>query len=402
MSQKRILIISSNFTGHGHKSISESLAEQLSLQSDVMLHVVDGFSLIGQAGIRASKLYGPLTRNAQDIWKLSYNLTSRESGKAVEDVLTALVYDRFMRCITQFQPGLIVTVHALFTRSLLNILEYHRIDIPFVVLQADIINIHPAWCDRRASLTFCPTQEAYECSRNVHHMPEKKLELCGFPTRERFIHAAKQPDIIAPYDGTRPLRCLLMSGGEGSGNLMKYARQLLEHVDCTLSIVCGRNKKLKQAFDEQLQPLYPGRIEAHGFLENVQDHMKSADLVIARGSPNTMLEAIVMGVPLMITGSLPGQESDNPALVVTHNLGVVCGNPESAPALVKALMNCGGKRLTEIREAQRNYRNFDSAKNLAARLYELARENDSHDARPMRRFPITLVHSRYGHTKPKR
>ena len=88
MSQKRILIISSNFTGHGHKSICEALVEQLSTHPDTVVHVVDGFSLIGEAGIRASKLYGPLTRNAQDLWKLSYNVTSRESGKGIEDVFT--------------------------------------------------------------------------------------------------------------------------------------------------------------------------------------------------------------------------------------------------------------------------------------------------------------------------
>ncbi len=394
MSQKRIMIITSNFTGHGHKSISESLVEQLANHPDAVVHVIDGFALMGRAGLRASKIYGPITRNAQDLWKMTYNITSKEAGKSMEDIMTGLIYDRFMRRLMQFSPGLIVSVHPMFNRCILNILDYHKMDIPFVVLQADIINIHPNWCDPRATLTFCPTEEAYECSKNIHHMPQSKLELCGFPTRERFVIAARDEDQPAPYDGSRPLKCLLMSGGEGSGNLMNYARQLLTHVDCEVSVVCGRNAKLKAALDADLWPEYGSRIKSYGFLDDVQNVMKQQDLVIARGSPNTMMEAVVLAVPLVITGSLPGQEADNPALMITHNLGILCQSPESAPALVKALMANGGKRLAEIRQAQREYRNFDNAKHIADRLYELSKDNE-HTPKPLSRFPITLIRSRY-------
>lgn len=393
MSQKRIMIISANYTGYGHRSISESLCEQLMEYPDVSVQVVDGFSLIGKAGIRASKLYGPLTRNASDLWKLTYNISSRDNAKPMADMMTALTYDRFMRKLSAFDPGLIVTVHAMFNRSLLNILEYHKMDIPFVTLQADIINIHRAWCDPRATLTLCPTPEAFECSLNMHSMPRDKLELCGFPTRARFCDAARHAE-TTEYSEDRPLNCLLMSGGEGSGNLMKYAKQLLEHVNCKLMVICGRNAKLKSALDETLKPEYKGRLEVYGFLDNVQDYMLRSDLILARGSPNTMMEAVVLNVPLMITGSLPGQEADNPALMITHNLGILCENPESAPSIVKALMANNGKRLREIRSAQRDYRDFDNAKNIAKRLHELALPDD-HPRSKLSRFPASMMGSRY-------
>lgn len=400
MSEKRILIITSQFTGHGHKSISDAISEQLSRYPDAVVRVIDGFTLIGKAGVSASKLYSAIANNASDLWKIGYSLSSLENGRGIEDIFTALTYDRFMRCLKQFQPGLIVSVHAMFTRSLLNILEYHKIDIPFVVIQADIINIHPAWCDPRALLTFCPTSEAYDCSVNLHKMPEDRLELCGFPIRKRFLDAAREQPQHESYDASRPLRCLLMSGGEGSGNLSKFASTLLDYVNCELTILCGRNKRLKAIIDEQLKPKYGDRITAHGFLENVQDYMKGADLVVSRGSPNTMFEAITLGIPLLITGSLPGQEADNPAFVVSHNLGIVCSNPSLMPTFIKALMANGGKRLSTIRIAQHEYRDLDGTKNLAARLYDIARPSEGHDARPLKRFPITLIRTRYEQPKP--
>lgn len=393
MNQKRILIIGANHTGYGHRSIAEALCEQLADYPDVVIQVMDGFTLLGSTAVRASKLYGPITRRAQNLWGMTYNMFSRESSKSAEDLMTIIVYDRFMRKLNEFEPGLIVSVHPMFNRSLMNILEYHKMNVPFVTLQADIININRAWCDDRVTLIMCPTEEAYESSKNMHGMPEEKLEMCGFPTRARFCELAKvqQPP---EFNGDRPIRCLLMSGGEGSGNIKKYAQQLLEHVNCELIIICGRNEKLKESMEEMLKPLYGSRLTIHGFLDNVQDEMIKCDLVIARGSPNTMMEAVVLGVPLMITGSLPGQEADNPALMISHNLAILCENPESAPQMVNALMVNRGKRLKEIHASQTEYRDFDSAKKIAKRLYELALTDDMlQSSQP--RFPVTILGKRY-------
>ncbi len=38
-----------------------------------------------------------------------------------------------------------------------------------------------------------------------------------------------------------------------------------------------------------------------------------------------------MNVPILITGSLPGQEADNPAVMTTHNLAALCENRPPRP-----------------------------------------------------------------------
>lgn len=366
---KKIMIIHSVYTGHGHKSISDALVEQLKKYDDVDVEVVDGFALIGKAGLEASKFYGPMTRRAKELWRLTY-MVANQNSRTLETMISSLIHDRFMKKLTAFMPDLIITVHAIFATSVLNILKHYHMDIPFVTLQADIINIHSSWCNPEATLTLCPTEEAMESSL-MHGMPRTKLKVCGFPTREQFCELARRsarPD----YQEGRPLECILMSGGEGSGNMLRYAQAILKHVNSNLRIVCGRNLRLKQALENALLDEYSGRVKIYGFVDNIQDIMAECDLVIARGSPNTLMEAVVLNVPVLITGSLPGQEADNPALMVSHNLGVVCENPESAPAIIAALMRDGGKRLSEIRAAQRAYRNLDNAKNIAQLLYDMA------------------------------
>ncbi len=368
---KKIMILSSDYTGHGHASLARSITEQLDAFGDVRYVVVDGFALIGKAGIQMSKIYGPITRNARELWKVTYAMFDSHP-RALLEPITVAIHEHFIAELSRFMPDLILTVHPFFNGSIMDILEYYALDIPVYALQADIINIHGAWCDPRAALTLCPTDEAFDCSIQ-RGMPPEKMMVCGFPTRAQFTEAARAHDGEEDaYDGARPLRCLLMSGGEGSGNMLRYADYLLKYVDCTLTIICGRNERLMEELDQSLGAAYRGRLDIVGFTDKVHEYMQKSDLVIARGSPNTLMEAVVLGVPLVITGALPGQEADNPAVMVSHNLGVICENPEALPAIIHTLMRDKGKRLLEIRAAQRAYRNLDNAKNIAALIHEAA------------------------------
>ncbi|WP_438265197.1 hypothetical protein [Clostridium tyrobutyricum] len=68
-----VLIISSNFTGNGHKSIAESLCEKFSNNENVKIHIVDGFSLGGTTLLNIAKAYGPITRKSESLWKFIWD-----------------------------------------------------------------------------------------------------------------------------------------------------------------------------------------------------------------------------------------------------------------------------------------------------------------------------------------
>ncbi len=59
---KRILIVASVYTGAGHQSIADALMEQFARMPDVEAQVIDGFEMMGQAGVRGSRISGFLTR----------------------------------------------------------------------------------------------------------------------------------------------------------------------------------------------------------------------------------------------------------------------------------------------------------------------------------------------------
>lgn len=364
----KILILSSSFTGYGHKSITESLCEQLVRYENVHTDVIDGFALAGNIGVRVGKLYGAITRNAKDLWKLTWEI-SHKRPSLINDFTLALFKTKFLAYLKKNTPDLIVSVHPNFVGSVLDILEDEKIKLPFVAILADLVSISPLWADARADITICPTDEAkYKCMD--FGVPESKIRVLSFPVRERFCNHGRTfedntftPDKVPTF--------LIMSGGEGSGNMGNIARILLNNFNCKIKILAGRNKVLKARLERNLSLRYPGRFEVLGFTEDVQDVMLSSDLGFMRASPNTVMEAINCTLPAVITGALPGQEEGNPGFVQKNNLGVVCKKTSQLKSVVQDLLADNGRKLNQIRQNQENFRDPDAGKKIAEFLVNL-------------------------------
>ncbi|NRD80219.1 glycosyltransferase [Bacillus sp. BRMEA1] len=357
---KNILIISSDNTGHGHKSITESLFEKINADSDVNIRVIDGFSLGGAILSNIGKSYGPITRNAENVWKLVWNLSALKPT-VVDHFIEILIRNNFLKVLDEFKPDLILSVHPNFNGSVLNILEKHQIKIPFVILIADLVNIYPLWADKRADYIISPTTEARDKCLE-YGIPAENIKLLGFPVRSRFFR--KSPRDKVTYQQGTPLKCLIMSGGEGVGNMKTIAENLLEHFDCTVKIVAGRNAKLKAKLEQSLKGKYGDKVEIYGFTKNIQDLMLSSDIAFTRGSPNVMFEAIAANVPIIITGALPGQEEENPAFASKRNLGVVCKDTKDIIRTINHLLENDCEKLNEMIECQQNFINSHAAEDI--------------------------------------
>ncbi|MHC6179943.1 MGDG synthase family glycosyltransferase [Clostridium sp. JNZ X4-2] len=354
-----VLIISSNFTGHGHKSIAESLCEKFSNNKNVKIHIVDGFSLGGTTLLNIAKAYGPITRKSESLWELIWDISSVKPY-LINEIIELKVKDRFLDLLKKVNPDLILSIHPNFNGSLMNILKKYNIKIPFITLIADLVSISPLWADPRADYIISPTQEAkYKCME--FGVPAEKIKVLGFPVRWRFYnHTCQRED----YNMNKPLNCMIMSGGEGVGNMKKIAEILLDNFNCTVKIVAGRNAELKKRLEKSLIEKYGNKVEIYGFTKNVQDLMWCSDIAFTRGSPNVIMEAVACNVPLIITGALPGQEEENPKFVEKYNLGIICKDTRKIKTVISDLIANNLQKLNKIKSSQRIYANPDAAEDI--------------------------------------
>lgn len=364
---KKVLIISSDNTGHGHKSITESLCEKIEMDPGIKVHVVDGFSLGGHTLLNIGKSYGPITRKSENLWEMVFNF-SAENPSLINKLIENLIKNNFLKLLDEVKPDLILSVHPNFNGSILNILEKQSINISFITLIADLVNISPLWADKRADYVISPTTEARDkCIE--YGVPAEKIKVLGFPVRSRFFRNSANKKVS--YRDGAPLKCLIMSGGEGVGNMKTIAEILLKQFDCHVKIVAGRNKKMKAMLEQSLKSKYGDNVDILGFTKDIQDLMFDSDIAFTRGSPNVMFEAFSSNTPIIITGALPGQETDNPAFAEKLNLGIICYDPSEIQPAITQLLENDAEKLNDIIDCQKKVINPRVAEEIIQFILEV-------------------------------
>ena len=356
---KKILVITSYHTGSGHKSISDSIIGCLHKSGAAEVREVDGFTLIGRAGQKLAGEYGLVASDFPRLWEELFGFSDRHSDY-MDKRIAFFGRKRFQALLDDFNPELIITVHSMFNHSVSLMLQDIGRRIPLITVQADIVSLHTSWCNPDADLTVCLTEEAYRVSLQKG-MPKEKLVVSGFPVRSQFTEAADcEPE--QPYDGTGPLKCLMLLGSEGSSKMTGYVQNLMEGTDFQLTVICGHNTQMKKRLAE-LQGVWPGRLNVLGYVQEMAKVMRLHDLLISRSSPNVLFEGITMLLPIVAICTLQGQEKDNDLLIASNNLGVRASDYPDLKTAVYAL--AGREKYQAVREAQRVYRSLDSAQRIA-------------------------------------
>ena len=156
-----------------------------------------------------------------------------------------------------------------------------------------------------------------------------------------------------------------------------YTSLTLDGINATLCVVCGRNQALKESlqkrdweavlwgeyrqessdmfckpsFEQSLHPKLlmkyfegaeekndndlpsgsTGRgrvtVEGLGFVNRMAEYMVAADILITKAGPGTISEAASLGLPVLLTSFLPGQEAGNVDFVLENGFGEYCADP---------------------------------------------------------------------------
>lgn len=73
-------------------------------------------------------------------------------------------------------------------------------------------------------------------------------------------------------------------------------------------VICGNNAQTCNALKAKKWP--PNvRMVPKGFCENIDEYMAASDLLVTKAGPGTIAEAMIQGLPCVLSSFLPGQVS---------------------------------------------------------------------------------------------
>jgi len=311
---KRLLLLGVS-AGAGHQRAAAALAAWGAGRAEIQHWDVLDFVSTTFRKVYADA-YIKLVNNHPEWWRLVYNASGHAAPDSAGQRLRRLVERgntrALIKAIHAFKPDRIVCTHFLPAEILSHEIAGGHVDVP-VYVQVTDFDLHPMWvssgmagyfaanAEVAARLTECAPAVTAARVTGIPVMPD--FDPLRGPSRE----AARRE--FAP-GATGPV-LLLMGGGSGIGGLTAQAEALLDLDEAPSVIALAGRSAEALAGLQKLAAKFPGRLTPMGFTDRVPDLMRAADLVVTKPGGLSTSECLALGLPMILTAPIPGQEERN-------------------------------------------------------------------------------------------
>ena len=339
----RILILFSD-TGGGHRAAARALTEALQLL-DPSCEVTVADPLIGQgpAVVRnLAALYSPVIRSSRRAWGALYHSSNtKPTFAAIRAVFGPPVRKVLRDLLKEHDPDVVLSVHPLLNHVAHQAILKSGRPRALMTVITDLVDFHRGWTFSQADLVVAPTEGARRVALR-RRVPPDRVKLLGLPVDLRFRPPAPgEKQALRRRFGLDEQRftVLVMGGAAGVGDLAAQVRELAQdRHPWQLVVVSGRNEKLRRRL---LEAEVATPMLVLGFVDYMPDLMRACDLVVTKAGPGAIAEALATGLPLVITGYLPGQETSNVDFVVESRIGAFAPKEEDLLDEVRVMAEGG-------------------------------------------------------------
>lgn len=371
----RVLLVYLN-TGGGHRSTARAVAKTLqNLYGDrVHADLVDVTAEYFPWPLnQLDAVYRALVQLHGWPWALTYYLTNGPRRLSLlKDPWWHLTGSSILSLFDDHPADVIVCCHPLLKAPCAKALRMKSPEKPLITLVTDLASAHASWfvCDDDRCLvaTERARRRAVTCG-----VPGYRVEMTGLPVKPCFVDAAQHdPGTAREKLGLAPDGpvVLLLSGADGVGPLFDLVKAMVDSgVRAELAAITGRNDELQRNLASRAWslPLHIG-----GFVDNIHEWMLAADLLVTKAGPSTISEALVMGLPIVLSGALPGQERPNVDYVVESGAGVWAPTPREAATAVHRLLANEAPLLAQMSKRAQSLARPGAARRVAKIIWESA------------------------------
>ena len=325
---KRVLVVSGS-AGHGHTMAGRAVTAALQSRHpgietrhvDALAHMWSAYRLVYRKG------YIALVDRHPHLWRALYEHTNRKTS-FVAHVLSRLAGRAFVRWCRAWKPDAIVCTHFLAPELLSRAVYAGKIPTRLQAVVTDH-DTHRVWFWPGISHYYVASELVAARLALTYGVKDERITVTGIPVRDAFAEPADADPVRLTYglDPRRPT-VLFLSGGFAAGAMRQAILGLWqERRDIQVIAVCGHNGRLRRRIHALPRP-EGAVLHALGFVDTVRELMSASDLVVAKSGGLTVSECMAAGKPLIVSGSIPGQEERNADAVVEAGAGVRALTPE--------------------------------------------------------------------------
>ena len=354
MLKQRVLILMSN-TGDGHRASAEALRSGFkhAFPGRFDIEIIDLLvDHLPQPLSQLPKTYASLTNHLPRLWQWMWNMgASQHVINPLAAAASWVVRNDLVQLFADHRPDLVISVHPLIQHIALDALGQRCLRdsadrrIPFVTVVTDLATAHPTWFHPKIDLCFVGSQDARR-QAVVCGVDPLSLYEYGVPVRQAFQEPYGSRETLRRDLSLDPIlpTALITGGGEGHGPIAEIAMRMADALAGKhgsrgqLAVICGRNEALRRRLDAHGWPV-PTRIR--GYVSNMDQWMHAANCLVTKAGPGTIAEALVCGLPMVLSGFIPGQEEANVDYVVGGGAGLFSSHPDEIASIVAYWLSNG-------------------------------------------------------------
>ncbi|MBR1483617.1 MAG: glycosyltransferase [Ruminococcus sp.] len=371
----KILILTAS-TGGGHKRAAAAIEAKIhTLSPETEVCVVDGMKAVGKFYDKTvCKGYHIMATKTPEIYGKLYRLS--DESKTIAKVVVKsneIMADYLLEVIEKHNPDIIIICHAFITNMVSYLKGKNMIHAKVISLITDY-DAHRTYVSPHIDAFVIAVPEMKRKLCEEYDVPEDKIYPLGIPTFDRFSVSETKEELCRRerLDPNRPI-VLMMAGSFGVTGVLDFYEQLAQTSDrLQMVVITGRNIRLFDHLDRKIQELGTGKnTKLLYFVDNVEDYMHIADLIVTKPGGLTVTESIACHLPMVIYSAFPGQEADNVDFLLRKNAAVLVDKEDGAQEILKLLES--PERLEEMRENCKRLALPNAAEDifrLACKLYE--------------------------------
>jgi processive 1,2-diacylglycerol beta-glucosyltransferase len=331
---KRILILTV-LAGMGHVKAAEAIGKGIKeVNPDVEVKVCDPI------GITLPKLqrffnysYLFLANYIPPLWGWIYDSKILYFKYNPIRLYLARLYAKSIKTIIdEFMPNLVVSAHPFIANGIAELKKKKFINIPLVSVATDY-HVHPLGINKYVDLFIIPSKEVAIYLKGIK---DDKIKVSGgLPIEPKFFKALDKNQLIKKFGIQKDKKVvLILCGGFGMGKVGRLLKGF-GGIDFSLQllVVAGKNEKLKGKLSQIANQLKINT-KIFGFVDNIEELMSVSDIVVTKPSGIAMSEALVKGLPLILTKAVPGQERYNVDILLKEGIAIQPKNLTQIPTLI--------------------------------------------------------------------
>jgi 1,2-diacylglycerol 3-beta-galactosyltransferase len=375
--KKPHLVLLFSDTGGGHRSAAEAIIEALDLEFPHKFthEMVDFFLEYSPPPLNLAGPVYPAWSRMDTLWKFSFDESDdSDRMRVLYSMFWPYIRLALYKLLREHPCEIFVSVHPLINIPLLRAMRRKGIHKPYLIVVTDLISTHAAWFASEATEIIIPTQQVTRNALRANVKPDQ-LKVIGLPVADRFCRPVGDKKVVKAKLGWRQDKpaILLVGGGEGMGPLEDISKEIdNSNLDAALVIITGRNKKLKLKL-ENMKWSMP--VHIYGFVKEMPDFMRAADILLTKAGPGTISEALIAGLPIILYHRISGQEEGNVSYVIDEGAGIWAPEIKDIIETLKSWLENPAKREEAAANASRLARP-EASREIAR---EIARLVDSHN-----------------------